>query len=255
MITHVRHVVRSIDKLESMWPSDVRIWLSPAEQEQLAGWRNTERRRQWLAGRWLSKRFVRELDGDSPPYSEIEIHSRDGFHRAVRTQLFVEGRMLKWSISVTHSAGLVGVAVSAKSNLQVGIDITPISGRSLSGLRMWLTERERHWLNTAQDDSLISAVWSVKEAVYKAANKGEPFKPLQIEVAWDSLSKFRCTGPSSHGPCLIHVRRFPDHIETIAVARRCCSSALERTWQRTPASRVRHKSHDRASTSGTVNHD
>jgi phosphopantetheinyl transferase len=166
-------------------------WLSAAEREVWERLGDPHRRRAWLCGRLLGKQLLLsqvvgapEWDGRLGP-AEIEIHSLDVLGRPTRPRVTVRGRLQPWRLSIAHTVRSVLVAVSTSSGTTVGVDLTA-PARSTNGFReLWLTPAERRWFEDTGDPRLVSTLWAIKEAVYKAANRGERFTPASIEVSFD----------------------------------------------------------------------
>ena len=142
-----------------------------------------------MCGRLLAKRLLlrEELrvpgcDSGAGP-GEIEIHSLDLRGRPARPRVTVGGRLLPWHLSIAHTRRSVLVAVSCDSRVSVGVDVTAVDGYEDGFRKLWLTPAERRWCETAEDRRLAPTLWAVKEAAYKAANRGERFAPASIEVS------------------------------------------------------------------------
>ncbi len=168
-------------------------WLAPRERQVYAALRDRRRRCEWLAGRVMAKRLVSEgsrfdLAAISP--MRIEIDSGDGRARRLRPRVLVDGRPLRWRLSIAHSGRSLLVALASNGRLGVGVDLLePVAcGRGFAEL--WFTARERRWL--ADDPSLWHVAWAIKEAAYKASNGGEVFHPRTFEVVPDRGGGFAC---------------------------------------------------------------
>lgn len=223
----VTHKITSITECESQWPQEYAVWLSSSERELLAGLRHGQRRREWLAGRWLCKQMIQtetrygHCTSDSlsrQTLSAIEIQSHDGQRRAAKPRVFVEGRMLPMELSITHSHDWIGVAVSTTPNCRVGMDLVPRTTETNSRLAFWLTEDEQRWLHKNPNDAVLPVIWSIKESVYKASNRGAPFKPLQLNVCRSASGQYECDGRAltAGTKCSITVDTWNDHILTVA---------------------------------------
>jgi phosphopantetheinyl transferase len=164
-------------------------WLSPGEREVLERLAHPHRRESWMGGRLLGKQLLlnevlrapERDDGVGP--EQIEIHSLDVLGRPTRPRVTVRGRLQPWHLSIAHTHRSVLVAVSCSSRLSVGVDVTGVSSSSSGFRELWLTAAERRWCENTQDPRLVSTLWAIKEALYKAANRGERFAPASIEVS------------------------------------------------------------------------
>jgi 4'-phosphopantetheinyl transferase EntD len=202
-------------------------WLSPAEQDEFTRLRAARRRGEWLAGRWLIKGMLqRRVAEDSETTSrvelcEIEILSRDALGRGQPPRVVLAGRLLPWHLSLAHHSGIVWGAVSTDADLRVGIDVVPAEPIDLRADDLWFTPAELRWLRRSNDRLLGATLWSVKEAVYKATNRGEPFIPARIEVSQAAAGGFRWSRDGR--PCgtddALHVRQSGENIVAVASVR------------------------------------
>ncbi len=167
-------------------------WLGPGELRTLACLRDLRRRAGWIAGRLLAKRLIvkHALGGSADaPGSElgrVEIQSGDVRGRRFRPEIAIDGRRLSWSLSISHTERgvLVGLAVGGLAS--VGVDLVEPAVYGDGFADVWFTPREKRWVGTATDPYATATVWAIKEAVYKAVNRGESFAPRRIEVLPDA---------------------------------------------------------------------
>jgi phosphopantetheinyl transferase (holo-ACP synthase) len=166
--------------------------LSAAEREVLKRLKEPRRRRTWLCGRLclkeLSLSSIRESRwrGSSLRADQIEIHSLDILGRPTRPRVIIDGRLQPWNVSIAHTERSVLAALSFSAELSVGVDLTTVGAMSDGFRGLWLTAAERRWCDGGSDPHLASTLWAVKEAMYKAVNRGESFAPAAVEVARDS---------------------------------------------------------------------
>ncbi len=165
-------------------------WLSTDERAELARLRDAARRQQWLAGRWLSKRFIGEA-ADVSDVGQIQILSRDERQRGVRPRIMLDGRRLDWSLSISHTDRGVLVALVPTDLFSVGIDLARDVTTAAGFRRLWFSAGERQWID--DDPRRATVAWAVKEAVYKAANTGETWDPRDVEVVRQGSGDFPCT--------------------------------------------------------------
>ncbi|MFQ5570905.1 MAG: 4'-phosphopantetheinyl transferase family protein [Rhodothermales bacterium] len=219
-----RHIGRSI--LRHSWDGPTgEGWLSACERDVYAGLRDARRREAWLFGRIVAKQLI--LDAIRPPVGEgtihpaaIQIHSRDGLGRAIRPRVVLDGRLQHWFLSIAHSDQSVLVALSGAPGVCVGADITPVQAMSNGFQDMWLTAWERRWLRKQGDQKrshLLSTIWAVKEAFYKAVNVGEQFVPSHVEVRTDALGGYslRLKGAELGGLSTVHVAEAGTEVSAI----------------------------------------
>lgn len=167
-------------------------WLAPRERQVYARLRDPGRRAAWLAGRILAKRLVgRRLPEHSASLSpaRIEIHSGDGRRRRSRPRVLVDGRPLDWRLSIAHSGRSLLVALAESGPVGVGVDLLEPVSCGPGFAEVWFTPLERRLLD---DPRLWPMAWAIKEAAYKAANRGEPFRPRAFEVLPASDGGFTC---------------------------------------------------------------
>jgi phosphopantetheinyl transferase len=171
--------------LAEMNQQSLATWLTPSELGELATWCDASRAKQWQAGRWLAMRELAALIGAS--HLEIDIASRDSFGRAVAPRVTVRGRAWLGSLSISHASDEVAVALDTRPGSRVGVDVVAIDSHSWNdgALATWFTEDEQLWIRSAENVARRAAhLWAIKEAAYKATQRGEPFVPLD----WPSLN-------------------------------------------------------------------
>ncbi|GAB4209932.1 MAG: hypothetical protein OHK0022_41920 [Roseiflexaceae bacterium] len=147
--------------------------LAPAEQERLVALRFDKRRRDWLLGRWTAKQLLRrslvEHTGAAPPLASLVIlPAPDG---APLVQVAGQAPAL----SISHSHGRALCALSWQAGLRLGADIEAIEPRDPVFVADYFSRAERALLEPAPAelrDTLITAVWSAKEAALKVLRLG-----------------------------------------------------------------------------------
>lgn len=157
---------------------------------------------------------------------QISITSRDDQGRSVRPHVSICGRSLPWSVSISHSQRAVLVAVSTAPEIVLGVDLTDINAieqmihrEPQASAPSWTTGFQKTWFTNREQETLVdagpettAAVWAVKEAVYKASNRGEGFAPRRIELCLEPTG-FRCQydGVKIGDDCEIVVRELDRH--------------------------------------------
>lgn len=137
--------------------------LSPWESERVQRFRNTERRRQWLAGRALAKALVRERL-DLQGIVDIREGS-DGEPLVFRDGLPLPDVWL--GIVVRH-----GRICAAVADRPVGIDVQALGGQNDRFARRVLDRRELRAMRRVFRSEMplsVCAGWAVKEASVRAA--------------------------------------------------------------------------------------
>lgn len=171
-----------IDEVFRWAGATARDGLGPAERDELARYRNPERRRAWHAGRFAAKRLVLDrLPGEAGWATEIEILSRGPAGLGTRPRVLVGGQLMPWRLSISHSGEHVFAALSEDPDVSVGVDLTPVEPYGEGFLKTWFTVGEQRALRVATP-SEVATFWAVKEAIYKACNDGEKFAPALVEV-------------------------------------------------------------------------
>jgi phosphopantetheinyl transferase len=82
-------------------------------------------------------------------------------------------------LSIAHTTQGVLVALADHRTTSIGVDLVEPIHLGCGFVAQWFTSAERRWLSSADQ---VAVAWGVKEAVYKATNRGEPFRPQSIEV-------------------------------------------------------------------------
>lgn len=171
-------------------------WLSREELAVWTGMRSPFRKATWLAGRIVSKRLLLELlAGEQFPLADvradnlcIESRSTQTGH-GERPEVSIGGQLLPLALSIAHTK--LGALAAAKLNADATLEETVTLGVDLvcpsdagKSLHWTFTDAERRWLATSADcEHCAARLWSMKEALYKACQRGEGFAPRDIEVA------------------------------------------------------------------------
>ena len=157
-------------------------WLSEPELWELDRLRETSRRQQWLAGRWLAKELLASITGHAAASIEITARNRSGLGRA--PVVIIAGEAADWRLTISHTSRGVLAAVAAKAAWRIGADLTEATNLSANFRRLWFTAAEQAWI--ARRPLLRAAqLWALKESIFKACNTGEPWTPRAIEVKID----------------------------------------------------------------------
>ena len=159
-------------------------FLSASERRTYAGLRFPKRRHEWLLGRWTAKQLLQRsleayrglplpaisvnVDPDGAPYLSV-----DG-----------EGR-LPASLSISHRSGLAFCALSPGVSPSIGADIERVEPRAAAFVNDFFTpgEAERVWAcpQTVRD-TMVTAIWSAKEAVLKALREGLRMDTRSVDI-------------------------------------------------------------------------
>jgi phosphopantetheinyl transferase len=155
--------------------------LSSAEEDRYRSFCNSQTARLWLAGRLAAKNILSELLAIPFAGSELHIESRDGQNRKIRPRAYLRGRLQPWSLSIAHIENHVFVA-AADENIRLGADAAALGAINAHTAAFWFTPGETEWCRGDFAPVAHAVVWTLKEACYKAENRGEPFMPRQLDV-------------------------------------------------------------------------
>lgn len=192
----------------------LRIWfqrpatfLSAAERETLASLRFPKRRQEWLLGRWTAKQLLKRFCDEyaTLPLDAISIgNDPDG---APYLSVAGQGR-LDLSLSISHRNDRAFCALLAPppkrggpTQATVGADLEEVEPRDPAFVRDFFTaaEAERVWRCAPEiRDTLVTTLWSVKEAVLKALRLGLTVDTRRVEV-WH-VAGIESLGGSPSGP-------------------------------------------------------
>jgi phosphopantetheinyl transferase len=172
------------------WGGESNEWLSAVERRTQSQLHDNGRRIGWRSGRKLAKQLVLErwCGGRTKRWSpllhpaRIEISGGGPGQRRLRPEVSIDGRLLPWTLSISHSERGALVAISEDAEFSVGVDLVEPPACGNGFLNLWFTDAEQQWIYQSGDRRLTAVLWAIKEAAYKATNRGEPFAPRAIEV-------------------------------------------------------------------------
>lgn len=148
-------------------------WLRPTERDR-AEQLHQASRADFIHSRWLIRQTLAAVSGH--PIERC---------RPVADRPVASSSPPGWSLSLSHSHGLVACVASTASG--VGVDIEPVSRHSQwqKVVRRWFSEHEQQWLlgNDRVEDFL--QVWTLKEAWLKATGRGIAGNLQTLEVRAD----------------------------------------------------------------------
>ena len=143
--------------------SDTDAFLSASEYELLAR-KPAANQSDWLAGRYVLKKFFHDSCHLQVPLSEIEVLYKD------KRPIITYGNET-WSASISHSHEYI--AVSFAKDARPGIDIERLTSRRQSLQQYIMNDSEEELLENVGYEAIT--LWTMKEAVFKA-------DPCQIEL-------------------------------------------------------------------------
>jgi hypothetical protein len=87
--------------------------------------------------------------------------------------------------------------------VELGVDVVDLDSVVPEAIAFWFTPAETNWCRRMACSTAFALVWSLKEASYKAVNRGEPFVPREADVCGllpgDSTILERLSDPRSRG--------------------------------------------------------
>jgi 4'-phosphopantetheinyl transferase len=175
--------------------------LSDAEQVRLAALKTGKRRRDWLLGRWTAKRliqpYVERQTGSRLPLDALIIGTDpDGAPHVIADYRLQIGSIVcnlqsiicNLRLSISHSGDRAFCALSDAMGAHVGADIERIEPRSWQFVEDYFTDEEIELVRRApaDRDTLVTAIWSAKEAVLKALHLGLTVdtRSVSCSIAW-----------------------------------------------------------------------
>lgn len=209
-VCHVRYAaLHSFDT-----PAQSLAWLAGEELNELRRIGDAGRRRQWIAGRALSRNLLNDL---FPMIDEasLQILSRDERGLGVQPRVLVDGRPLGVQLSLSHSSRGAIAALVPDPSASVGVDVCEPNSITLGLQRAWFSLVEREWV--ADDATRAATVWALKEAVYKAAANGAPWNPRHVEVVARCGDQMECRFQDTIvGSAQLRVWQLDGHLAALA---------------------------------------
>ncbi len=200
-----------------------RVWLSPVELALFHTMRSPVRQDTFLAGRILAKRLL--MGSLSPGLAarelaakELVIESRSETPgHGERPVLSIGGALQPVSLSIAHSGRGVLAACLQSFAGSIGVDLAERDAVD-DRLRWTFTQAERAWLAAHPSPQIRAAeLWARKEALYKACQRGEGFRPAAIEVVPNHCPVYPHLDGASELSCL-QTWRVDGHVAALAIA-------------------------------------
>lgn len=199
--------------------------LTDRELELARTYRSPRRHREFLDGRFLAKRaalvshrnaVVR--DSAAAELRRVEILAESTESGSSRRVVRVDGLRQPGSVSISHADGWTAVALTSDDRIGVGIDLTIVHPRNSALRRLWLTPREQHLVEQSDDRELsLAALWSIKEALFKATARSQRFIPREWETTVEACA-LRCFQAGVFVPADIRLFRFsPNAVACLAI--------------------------------------
>jgi 4'-phosphopantetheinyl transferase len=164
--------------------------LQPVEQQRLAELKLRKRRCEWLLGRWTAKHLLQAcLEHDLQlrlPLNAIGIYN--DARGAPVAMVDCGGRIAEWAISISHSHACGFSAALPDGAIGLGADIERIELREWRFVEDYFTPDEIDRVRLApidQRETLVTAIWSAKEAALKALRLGLTIDTRRVRCAID----------------------------------------------------------------------
>jgi 4'-phosphopantetheinyl transferase len=179
-------LLESVDDLKE-FPE---AFLSAGEMAKYTSFRFPKRRDEWLLGRWTAKRLLQAVllqqTNEIIARSAVEIlNDGDGVPYA---KLHEEPLAIHFSLSHSTNHALCACYAPAKQDGtagRIGADLEFIEPRDEYLVRDYFTAQEAEQVAAiapALRDTLITAIWSAKEAVLKALHKGLSVDTRTVDI-------------------------------------------------------------------------
>jgi 4'-phosphopantetheinyl transferase len=160
--------------------------LSEQEQLRLMELKTLKRRSDWLIGRWTAKHLVQahieRQTGAQPLLNTlIVINDPDGAPRIIadcrlqNADYDLQSLISNLQVSISHCNGYAFCALSDTGSTRLGADIERIEPRAAGFAEDYFTAHELAQLRAAPPasrDTLVTLIWSAKEAALKALRLG-----------------------------------------------------------------------------------
>lgn len=174
-------------------------WMTAAERHRLARLCGGSRE-DFLASRWLIRRGL--AAGSGTPARLC----RPGEGRPDAS-----AEPSGWRLSISHSGGLAGCAVSRGT--AIGLDIEPLARRPdwRKLVSRWFSPREQAWLLANDEPEAFLRVWTLKEAWLKATGRGIANNLQTLEIAAD----FTLSGDQSYPHWRASLGHCGDHLISV----------------------------------------
>lgn len=140
--------------------------LSPAELAELPGgergrqFASSERRRQFLCGRWLLRKMLSEAGGEAPASYQL-ITEANG------KPVCAGGP----AVSITHAGGYVAACLAGEGEIGIDLEVVDLRRHAPKVARRFFSTAEADWLESQPADRFFM-LWVLKEAYVKALGAG-----------------------------------------------------------------------------------
>ncbi|ROS01594.1 phosphopantetheinyl transferase [Sinobacterium caligoides] len=180
---HIDTWLLRLSQIESLTDQELLNGCSPAERQRAQGIRTTARgdhtkraspRRQFLAGRWLARRLVKntlqQATSTSPPTINIAAQGKPEVISHPKAKL-----------TISHSGDHVIASCGLLTDADIGVDIEVLQERDTIALaEQFFHPEEQRWLKQQVNHTpLFYRLWTAKEAYLKAGGGDDLLSTLQ----------------------------------------------------------------------------
>lgn len=204
MISTFPRTIRYVANFEKLGIPATLSWLTDLELSELSHWKDSSRRNQWLAGRWIAKRLV-TCSSQSELMREVEILSRDENGLGTTPTLSVAGAASPYRLSISHSKQAILVGITDRST-RIGVDVADGVPESHGFRSRWFSKPEMKWIES-DVPSRLPVAWALKESIFKACGDGSKWAPRSVElVAIDNHRVYSRIHGVDAGPFTMWIR-------------------------------------------------
>lgn len=176
--------------------------LNTEEQEKFAALSSFKRRQEWLLGRWTAKHLIAQII-NTTYQTDVALADLHILNRHTGEPFAAVNGQHLFSLTISHSQGYAFCAMVEKENWPIGADMEHIEPRSATFVADYFTPSEITLLEGTPShyvDTMITAIWSAKEATLKALHLGLsvdtrsviclPTTSLESDTGWNTFSLF-----------------------------------------------------------------
>ena len=157
-------------------------YLCPEEMAQWWSFKVSKRQDEWLTSRSVTKLMIRAVPG----FHHFELHNIKIMKKHSGHPYIMDLRSGQYlgSYSLSHSHGAVFCGFSIEPHLRFGFDLEKIEPRPLEFIQDYFTCAEIEMIrkNPDMQDEVATLVWSAKEAVLKAMQRGLSVDTRTVEI-------------------------------------------------------------------------
>ena len=171
----------NVDSLNNI-RTNAEKYLCPDEMDEWAAFKVSKRRDEWLTSRAVTKLMIQAVPG----FQHFELQNIKIMKKRSGQPYIVDLRSGQnhGSYSLSHSHGAVFCGFSIEPHLRFGFDLEKIEPRPLEFIQDYFTDAEIEMIrkNPTMQDEVATLVWSAKEAVLKAMQRGLSVDTRTVEI-------------------------------------------------------------------------